>query len=752
MRINLHILSLLLLSLSVSSCKISSSSSSQAEVNEKPAIDVSPSPAYLTPKESLKSIYLPKGYHLELVASEPMIQEPVTFVWDGNGVMYVAEFNTYMQNIDGTGKNDRVCKIKRLEDTNGDGIMDKSTIFIDSLVMPRMLLTVGHELLVNETNNYNVFAYKDTNGDGKADVKRQVYHNNKIDTRNLEHQNSGLLWNLDNRIYVTRDANRFRYINGQLVAEALANPSMGQWGIGNDDYGRLYFSAAGATIPALGFQINPVYGELDPAGQYPKEFNEVWPIIATPDAKSIPRHSRPDSTLNHFTASCGQSIFRGDRLPANMKGDLFICEPAGRLIRRAKVTNQDGKITLKNAYNSKEFIASTDMNFRPVFTITGPDGCLYIVDMNRGIIQEREWVEPGSLIRSAILNRGLEKNIGHGRIYRLVHDGYKPGKQQPKMLNESTAKLVSYLAHPNGWWRDNAQKELVLRGDKSVVTTLKEIASGKRASLKTKPDALARIHALWTLDGLQSMDKDMLFTAFNDPDAQVRKTAVWISEPYLEKNDEQVLDKLSALKQDLSADVQIQLLLSLSCSKSDKAKALAKEIVLQSPQNEMLSSIPKSLKINEDTKRFGSTLAKIPEADRNLILKGEIIYKQLCSSCHGAEGKGLAIDGGTMAAPPFVGSKQVSGDKAALIKILLNGLSGPIDGKTYSELMPPFGAGNNDEWVASALSYVRHNFGKQQKRFAPVVSVEDVKKIRTSVSNRANPWTIAELEEARDMP
>lgn len=744
MKNKLLILILLLPAILLSDCKVSSSSK-QGEVNNKPPVDVTPSPAYLTPEESLKSIYLPKGYHLELVASEPMVTEPVTFVWDGNGIMYVAEFNTYMQNIEGTGKNDPVCRIKRLEDTNGDGKMDKSTVFIDSLVMPRMLLTISHELLVNETNNYNVFAYKDTDGDGKADVKRQVYSDRRIDTRNLEHQNSGLLWNLDNRIYVTRDANRFRYVNGQLVAEPLVNPSRGQWGIGNDDYGRLYFSNAGATIPALGFQINPVYGQLDPSGQYPEEFNEVWPIIATPDAKSITRHARPDSTLNHFTASCGQSIFRGDRLPADMRGDLFICEPAGRLIRRAKITNQDGKITLKNAYNKKEFIASTDMNFRPVFTTTGPDGCLYILDMNRGIIQERAWVEPGSLIRSTILGRGLEKNIGHGRIYRLVHDGYKPSKQQPRMLNESTAKLVTYLEHPNGWWRDNAQKEIILRGDRSVVTALNEIASGGQASLRAKPSALARIHALWTLEGLNSIDKNILFTALNDTDARVRKTAVWISESYLKKNDEQVLLKLSELKQDPSVDVRIQLLLSLSYNKSEKAKALARELVLRSPQNEMLKSIPKSLTLNADTKRFGSTLAKLPKADRDLVLKGEAIFKQLCSSCHGADGKGMAVDRGEMVAPPFVGSARVTGDKDQLIRILLNGLSGPIDGKTYSELMPPFGAGNSDEWVASVLSYVRYNFGKQQKNADPIIHVDDVRKIRNSDSNRTNPWTIAEL-------
>src|SRR5476649_2102999 len=115
-----------------------------------------------SPEESMKHTYLPKGYHLQLVASEPMISEPVAIVWDGNGVMYVAEMLTYMVNVDGTGEGTKLCTIKRLEDTNGDGVMDKATVFIDSLVLPRMMMTLDHRLLLNETNTYNIYSYEDT--------------------------------------------------------------------------------------------------------------------------------------------------------------------------------------------------------------------------------------------------------------------------------------------------------------------------------------------------------------------------------------------------------------------------------------------------------------------------------------------------------------------------------------------------------------------------------------------------------------
>lgn len=734
-------------SLFIYQCKVSNKTSGvKRDAAGNIIVNPHPSPAYQSVKESMKSIQVPEGFHLQLVASEPMIKEPVAIVWDGNARMYVAEMRTYMQDINGTGENQPICRISMLEDTNGDGTMDKSSVFIDSLVLPRMMLCIGHKLLVNETFTYNIWSYTDTNGDGVADAKELVYKNDRPDTRNLEHQKSGLVWNMDNWIYVSCDPVRYRYIGGKLVPDSLTNSPGGQWGLGNDDYGRMFFSSAGAEIPALGFQINPAYGFLNPNDQYDKDFLAVWPIIATPDVQGGMNRLRPDTTLNHFTASCGQSVFRGDALPADMKGDLLICEPVGRLIRRAKVSEVDGKITLKNAYDQqKEFITSYDMNFRPVNTTTGPDGCLYIVDMYRGIIQEATWTAEGSFLRPRILQKGLDKNIGRGRIYRLVHDGYKPDAK-PHLLDASGSTLLTYLDHPNGWWRENAQKEIIANNDQSLVPALKEIAAGKHASIGKTTGALARIHALWTLEGLNAIDKPTLFTAFADTDAQVRKAAVWISETYLKKDDEEMISKLAALKNDPAAAVQIQMVLSLSASKSEQAKALQVAMVTNSPYTKMLHSVANSVEVNTNTKLFGSRLANMPAAHRNLILNGAAIYKQLCSTCHGPDGKGIFVGGTAAAAPPFVGSKRVSGDKALMMKILLNGLSGPIDGKTYTDVMAPFGASNTDEWVASILSYVRYNFGKYEKGKSPVVEVDNVKQMRAAVAGRDKLWTLEELE------
>ena len=185
---------------------------------------------------------------------------------------------------------------------------------------------------------------------------------------------------------------------------------------------------------------------------------EPWPVVGTPDVQGgAVKRLRKDGTLNHFTGVGGQEIYRGHRLPFFMYGDLFIPEPVGRLIRRAKIKNENGKLVLYNAYDKAEFMASTDLNFRPIELKTGPDGALYVLDMYRGVIQESNWTKKGSKIRPVIIRKGLDKNIGKGRIYRIVHEDIKLDKQ-PRLLDKSAKELLQYLSHPNGWYRNTAQK------------------------------------------------------------------------------------------------------------------------------------------------------------------------------------------------------------------------------------------------------------------------------------------------------
>jgi mono/diheme cytochrome c family protein/glucose/arabinose dehydrogenase len=717
------------------------------------SVDDNPSPAHLTPEQSMRSFRLPKGYHLELVASEPMITEPVAIAWDGNARMYVAQMETYMQDVEGTGEHEPRSRIMLLEDTNGDGKMDKSSVFIDKLVLPRMILCVGHELLVNETDTYDMYAYKDTNGDGMADQKRHVYRVGRKAPGNMEHQRSGLDWNLDNWIYVTVDPVRFRYRKGMIQADSLIGGNIGQWGLTHDNYGRLFFSQGGGENAGIGFQINPAYGQLNFRDAYDEEtFSPVWPIIKTPDVQGGVKRLRADSTLNHFTAGNGQSIFRGDRLPGTLVGDYLISDPVARIIRRARVVDKAGKTTLENVYDHEEFIASSDMNFRAVNTYTGPDGCLYIVDMNRGIIQEATWTGKDSYLRPQIQRLGLDNNKQRGRIYRLVYDGLRPGPK-PHMLDESPAQLVKYLDHPNGWWRDNAQKELVLRADQSVVPVLRQMALGQKGTLPQLPTPLGQLHALWTLEGLEAVDKELLFALMQSPDAQLRKAAIWNSEPFIKKNDPEVLTRLATLKSDPSYDVLTQLLLSLGYAKVPLAKSTVDQVLAKNPHNEMLTSVQGTLVKNESIRTYGARLGSLDAASRKMVLDGATTFKSLCATCHGPDGKGTP----TNLAPVLSGNfRRLTGKKDEEIKILLHGLTGPVDGKTYPDMMPPMGA-NSDEWIASVLSYIRYDLahaGNGTPRVSPqflervLVTPADVKRIRAETSGRSRVWTWEELDKA----
>ena len=499
----------------------------------------------LSPEDALAKFRLPEGYYLEIVATEPMIEEPVTCAFDGNGRLYVAEMRTYMQDIDGRDQFRPISRVLRLEDTNGDGKMDRSSVFVDGLVLPRMILPLDDRVVIRETNTLDLYVYRDTDGDGVADEKK-LWHEGGGRGGNLEHQPSGLVWNIDNWLYTTYSNHRYRFSHGRVIREPLPAGS-GQWGIAKDDVGKLYYSTAGGEQPAMDFQQPIIYGRIRMPGELARGFKEVFPLDDIPDTQGGRGRLRSDNTLNHFTGCGGQGVFRGDRLPADIRGDLIIPEAVGRLIRRAKIENHAGKTVLRNAYDRKELIATPDPNFRPLCATTGPDGCLYIVDMYRGIIQEGNWVRPGSYLRGVVAAYGLDKNIGKGRIYRLRHKDFERGPQ-PKMLEDSSEKLVEHLSHPNGWWRDTAQKLLVVRDDAKIAPLLVKTAREAKSPL-------ARLHALWTLEGLDAIELDLLAGSCKDPDARVRAAAVRISERFLPESGAKVLPAYERLLDDPDPNV-----------------------------------------------------------------------------------------------------------------------------------------------------------------------------------------------------
>lgn len=707
---------------------LASAALSRGETDEFPAM---PPVQAKTALEESKTFQLPQGYHMELVLSEPVIKEPVVTVFDGDGRMFVAEMRTYMQDIDGTGQLKPSSRISMHVDTNGDGVYDKHTVFVDNLVLPRMILPLGKgQIVVNETDSLDLYLYTDTNNDGVAD-KKELWWQGGPRGGNLEHQPSGLVWAIDNAIYTTYNSFRLRWTPEGVVKEET-KPNDGQWGLGQDDHGSLYYVNAGGEKGPVSFQAPVVYGMFNPQDQFETGFKELFPAAGARDFQGGKGRVRePEGTLSGFTSGAGIEVYRGDQLPAEMLGNVFFGEPVGRLVRRAKVTMDGGLKVLSNPYQPEksEFLRSTDLCFRPVNMANSPDGTLYITDMYRGIIQESNWVNPGSYLRKVVEQYRFDKVTGLGRVWRLVHDSTKPVKQ-PHMYSETTAQLVAHLASPNGWWRETAQRLIVLRQDRSVVPLLE-------AGARVHKQYLARIHALWTLQGLGAATPALVREKMADSHPQVRIAAIRVSESLFRAGDASFRTDIEKLMNDPDPQVVLQACMTAKYLAWPDHMKLITETVSKSKARG-IKEIGSYL-----TLAPGQQLAELSDRERALMKKGEEVFSTICASCHGDTGRGVEVAGlkGAMLAPPLSGSKTINGSTKGGLYVLLKGLQGEIDNKKYEGLMISM-ASNDDEWLASVLSYVRNSFGNRGTFISPA----DVAQARKDIADRSQPWTYAELQ------
>lgn len=707
-----------------------------------PAIAPPPPPLIkaLSPTASIATMQMPNGYRLEPVLSEPDIAEPVMVAFDGNGRMYVAEMRTYMQDANATGEQQPFSRVSVHEDTDGDGVYDKHTVFADKLLLPRILLPLDDRVIIGETNTDDLYVYRDTNGDGVADEKKLWYAGGPRGG-NMEHQPNGLVWALDNGLYSTYYDYRLRVgADGKAIKETIP-VNGGQWGLTQDDWGKVWFVNAGNETGPVHFQQHIIYGQFTAPGEQIGEYKIVWPIAHVPDVQGGPGELRPDNTLNHFTATSGQSIFRGDRLPEDLRGDLLFAEPVGRLIRRTKITVEDGITRVANPYEKDhgEFIRSTDPLFRPVNTVTAPDGTLYIVDMYRGIIQQGNWTQKGSYLREQIDALEMEKHTGRGRIYRLSHEGFERGPQ-PHMLDETPAQWVQHLSNPNGWWRDTAQKLLVLRRDRSVVPALKKLASADST------DPRPRLHALWTLDGLGALDDTLILRALKSADPQVRLAGLRLADARLVTQPTAHAPLVVALRnalRDPDPRVTIQAMLSVRRAALTDAKQVIQATAATSTSAGVYAINEQLWTNNEDPQLIRLLGVNGLKSYRS----GATLYNSVCFACHGTDGRGAPMPGavGRTIAPALADSRQVLGDERAVIAIVLHGLQGKIDGVDYGAPMVPMNSYSDAE-LANVLTYIRNSFGNR----APLVSPASVAARRAADAGHSNYWTLDEL--TREIP
>ena len=733
----------------------------------------------LSPEEALATFQLADGFQIELVASEPLIKSPIAMTFDNQGRIWVVEMQSYMTDADGSEEDGKESRIVILEDKDGDGVMDEAKVFLDNLGMPRAITMVeGGILYADPPNLWFVENLNDKPG------SKIVIDSTYAVGGNPEHQPNGLMRGIDNWYYNAKSGTRYRYINKKWVKEKTE--FRGQWGITKDDYGRLFYNTnsnqlRGDLVPPNKLMKNPDFKEGSGINVEFSSDQRVYPIRPTPGVNRGYQDWVLDQSgrLKYFTAACGPLIYRGDNYPDEFQGNAFVCEPAGNLIKRNIIQENGLYVEAAHAYEDKEFLASKDERFRPVSLYNGPDGSMYVVDMYKGIIQHEVYLT--DYLRDQIQSRGLEKPLGLGRIYKVTYKGdwknrvrSKLLKQpnQPNLLQASDKDLVQYLSHPNGWWRDNAQRVLIERNNRATIPALIDI-------LKSQNNSITKLHALWTLEGMDVFTPEVIKLGISAEDHKVVAAALRIGERNSINMDAEVT--LAIYEEVLKIDseiLQLQLALSLGefmesnpttvmdmlavIAKAHENEPLIREAIkssivgseqifldllkTKSPESlTMISSLSESIDIIS-LRNSLSSKALSPTAKQQYIV-GKPLYETACASCHGSDGQGLVP-----IAPPLVESEWVEGSEERLILVVLHGLEGPITvrGKVYAapEVQPvmpgiKYSQEFTDEKIAALLTYIRNAWTNEASAIHP----ETVSTIRKATMDRKMPYTEEELRK-----
>ena len=726
----------------------------------------------LAPAEAMATLRVAPGFRVELVAAEPLVEDPVAMAWDERGLLYVVEMRGFMPTVDGEGEQAPVGRVVVLEDADGDGAMDRNAVYLDGLVSPRAIAAVSGGMLIGEPPN--LWLCRSEAGTGelpRCGSRERLLDYGDPDPDLLEHTENGLLWALDNWIYNAKSDRRFRLRRGSGGASVEIDPTLfrGQWGIAQDDVGRIYYNTNSRylyadLIPADYALANPEHqprGGGIGASERLVHDESVYSIRVNPGINRgyVGSMLRGDGRLAVTTSVSGLAVYRGDQFPATFRGDVFVPEPAGNVVAHfdlAPGPAQDGVPTLTAEHRrygdadwvEREFLASTDERFRPVDAKIGPDGALYVIDMYRGILQHVRYVT--TYLREYILEHGLDRPLGLGRIYRVVWEG---DADEPAPLRRDAPKLataadrIAALSHPNGWHRDTAQRLLVEDGlDAAGRDALRDL-------VRSAPDPLARIHALWTLHGRGELDEAAVRRALRARDPWLVVHGLRAGEAHLGAGpDRGGADLLGELLESSSAQVRTQALLTLGAlaRQAPWARIALAERVAARPEDAFHRQVALAAEAPDldpgapaETPGLGPDAAPALTAEEAARFNSGRRHYRACSSCHERDGQGQEGLG-----PSLVDSPWVLGSPERLAALVLQGIEGPIEvhGETWDDLMPGFAADPrlSDAAIAALLTYVRRSWGNA----AAPVSPELVADVRRRTSDRADPWTAPELEAA----
>jgi putative membrane-bound dehydrogenase-like protein len=546
-----------------------------------------------SPAESLKAFRVHPGFRIELAAAEPHLASPVALDFDEDGRLYVAEFVEFNQNASkeahGHGR------IRLLEDTHGDGIYDKSTIFLDNVDSPVAVCCYNGGVFVGAAPN--ILYAKDTNGDGKADVCRVVFTGFNRDIGGESLFNS-FHWLFDNRIHVqtSRAGGQVRHADRKDARPVSVNglgfvfdprteafevtSGGGQHGMSMDDWGRTFVCTSHDPVFLIMydgryFARNPYLEAraaaipIGPGGYTAKVFrispNEPWRVVRTrlrTTGVEAPHPTEGDQPSGYFTSATGVTVYRGDAWQAENHGNVLVGEVANNVIYRARLEPNGLGLRAVRADQGAEFVASTDVWFRPVQMANGPDGALYVLDMYRNLVESAAFM-PSYLVKYLDVSGGFDK----GRLYRIVPKGFQRPRP-PRLSKASSAELVALLEHPNGWHRDTASRLLYQRQDRSAMTPLQKLAVAGQTPL-------GRMHALHALDGLKALDPATVLHGLSDSDARVREHAVRLAELF--ESAPAVRARLEQMTDDPDSHVRYQLAFSLGAVQGEMpSRALVK--------------------------------------------------------------------------------------------------------------------------------------------------------------------------------
>ncbi len=692
--------------------------------------------SHFEPQKILLSSYqIEEGFHLEVVASEPILKAPVAMDFDEQGRMWVVEMQGYMSNIDGKGEEGPSGRILILGDKDNDGIIDHSKVFLEGLVLPRAIALVYGGVLFAEPPN---LWFVKRNGDLPG--QWQLVDDKYAIGGNVEHQSNGLTRHIDNWIYSARTTARYKRVGKKWLKEEEPLRFRGQWGLTFDDSGRLFYND----------NSNPLYSDLTMPGlltQNPNHIPEkgvfewlmkdrrLWPLHATSVNRGyIEGNLDEKGILKKVTSTCGPVIYRGAQFPEEYLGNAFVCAPEGNLIKRYKLLEVGNEITASQAYTEKEFLASTDEGFRPVNLYNGPDGALYIVDFHRGIIQHKVYLT--SYLREQYLEKGLDTIVHYGRILKIT------SKENPEQVkvdfgNLSSRELVKLLDHPSGYIRNEAQQYLIERENKKVISGIAQVAQNPQ-------NPFGQIHALWTLEGFNALTFELLEVVLEKSKFQVQSHAIRLMEKYFRTDKKNQIESIIAnLAKSNNPKLNIQLAVTTglySKLNPEFSFPVLKKLLENNPLDTLLCNAVMSgifqneafLKnyligcgFKEDhltIKYLDYSMKKDASSKKSIVANnfgkdektnGLELYKIHCSNCHGISGLGIPNT-----APPLYGSEWIEGNPRKLILITLHGLQGPItvDGKKYelANVMPGLkdNPDLNDQDLANLLTFVRNAFSK----------------------------------------